>query len=116
MSYLSEEEKKEFNNNYDMKPGQKADVIMTGYEPFEFGTEGKKMPKHVGINAETQERIEFVGYAFHAEIGKISDDIEENITVLAIECVENESKYPDYVVTIKEGGAPVESTEDEPFK
>lgn len=113
MSLLSTEEVNEsFGGSATLEPGQKAKVIITRYEPFFYGeNKDKKMPKYLAVNAESNEPLEFVGFRFHEEIKSINDRIEPAVTVLDVECVDNGTKYPDYAISVAEGG----KAEETPF-
>jgi hypothetical protein len=106
MGYLTEEQKKEFNNSITLKPGEKANVVFKSYEPFMYGpSKDKKMPKHIVINADTNTEMEFVGFKFHDALTEISDDIVESVTIVEVECIDNGTAYPDYEMKIMAGAA-----------
>ena len=106
MPYLDEQGMQDGSGNgQTLSPGQKAKVILLKYEPFLYGDDkDKTMPKHLAINAETQAALEFVGFAFHDEVKKLNDSIVEEVTVLEVECIDNDTKYPDYAIKVVEGG------------
>jgi hypothetical protein len=96
--------------NGTVAPGTKANVVLVSYEPFQSKS-GKTIPKHKGKDADTGAEYEFVGFKFHDAFkgllpaGATQEEIDRlivpEITVVEVECLENGSQYPDYVLSIK---------------
>jgi len=106
MGFLTEEQKKEFNNSATLNPGEKASIVFKSYEPFMYGpSKDKKMPKYITVNANTGKSLEFVGFKFHEAFTAISDDVAESVTIVDVECVDNGTPYPDYEMKIVAGKA-----------
>lgn len=107
MSYLNKEEMQHGGNAIEtIKPGDNARVVLTSYEPFQFGAaKDKTMPKHLGYDNDSGTAYEFVGYAFHDAIKPINDVIVPGETVLEVQCLDNGTKYPDYAVAVSNAKA-----------
>lgn len=110
MAYLTPEQMQEDEVKSDireMKAGETMNVVLTEYAPFQYGENKEKtMKKHLGFNADTNEKMQFVGFAFHDEVKRLSDQIEPGVTVLKVECLDSGSKYPDFALSIVSGGKP----------
>jgi hypothetical protein len=106
MGYITEDEVNEFGGSKELKRGQKVNVVLDEYAPFFYGeNKDKKMPKHLGHNADTGEELEFVGFDFHEKVGELNDDIVPGSTVLEVECVDNDAKFAEYNMSVWKGGA-----------
>lgn len=113
MGYLSSEEVSEFlnGNGKEMKAGNTYKLIPLRYEPFFYGPlKDKKMPKHILMNVETNEEVEGVGFKFHDAIGLLNDAIVPEVTVLDVQCLDNGTKYPDFLIEVASGGVKTEAT------
>jgi hypothetical protein len=97
MSYLTPEQMAD-GSALTLLAGQKAEVIMMAYEPFQTKS-GVKMPKHIAVNAKTNAKMEFVGFKFHNAIKPFNEQIEAE-TVVEVSCIENGTDYPDYHIKI----------------
>lgn len=114
MAYLTPDQMQDGNSEQKtVKPGTSANVVLTDYAPFNYGpNKDKVMPKHLGTDAETGEKYEFVGFAFHDAVKQLNDDIVPGTTVVNVKCLDTGTKYPDYELTIVKG---TEKKADAPF-